>query len=391
MTSLSRIALLASKTPYRMLHRLERSYSVDVFNDPQSCQAALEEANLDYKLLVVDFVSDQELALKACEAVGRNEDDLLPVIVYSSESSLPLKLKAFDAGCDEFIDDQMNDAELDARLMKSIYNRIANEQLKSQMQQANEMAMVAMTSSSDIGIGVQFILASHDCNNADELGQLFFQTVKYYDACCSIQLRSKYGEKNMEANGLAKSLESQLLTQLSDRGRFFDFGCRTIINYEQVSILVKNMPLDDEKRYGMFKDAFPVLAQGMDARLKAIDAQQDLKLEKALLERLTLKIQSTLLGIEQSFQQTVKDIATVADDLSESLLKEIPCLGLTEEQENVFEKIIETNIEQTEQVFSKGLNYDSNLLSLLDKLQSVIGGDDAELNPLQLKQVLDSI
>ena len=41
--------------------------------------------------------------------------------------------------------------------------------------------------------------------------------------------------------------------------RFIDFGSRTIINYQDISLLVKNMPLENMGRYGRLKDLLPVL------------------------------------------------------------------------------------------------------------------------------------
>ncbi len=49
-------------------------------------------------------------------------------------------------------------------------------------------------------------------------------------------------------------LEKELIEMCDKEARFLDFGSRTIVNYPRVSLLVKNMPLDDMKRYGRVKD-----------------------------------------------------------------------------------------------------------------------------------------
>ena len=66
----------------------------------------------------------------------------------------------------------------------------------------------------------------------------------------------------MEANGMAKDLEAHLLDELKDVGRYYDFGKRSVMNYENVSLLVKNMPIEDERRYGAIKDNIFSLLQG---------------------------------------------------------------------------------------------------------------------------------
>ena len=105
-----------------------------------------------------------------------------------------------------------------------------------------------MSDTSDLGVNIQFLIDANQCNNLDELGMSLLQSVSNYGIKASLQLRSEFGIKNMEHNGMAKDLESALLWELRDDGRYVDFGKRSVMNYEQVSLLVKNMPLDDEKK-----------------------------------------------------------------------------------------------------------------------------------------------
>ena len=58
----------------------------------------------------------------------------LPVVVLATEErDLDSRLGFYDAGCDDHIQFG-NGAELQVRLMKAIFNRIANEQLKQQLE-----------------------------------------------------------------------------------------------------------------------------------------------------------------------------------------------------------------------------------------------------------------
>jgi hypothetical protein len=52
----------------------------------------------------------------------------------------------------------------------------------------------------------------------------------------------------MEANGMDKSLESKLLLEMKDQGRYVDFGHRSVMNYGAVSLFLKNMHVDEEKK-----------------------------------------------------------------------------------------------------------------------------------------------
>ncbi len=61
--------------------------------------------------------------------------------------------------------------------------------------------------------------------------------------------------------------ENQLVSMLHNEKRFYDFGCRTQINYPNLSVLIKNMPIDDMERYGRIKDILPAMIGTVNNRI----------------------------------------------------------------------------------------------------------------------------
>ena len=66
--------------------------------------------------------------------------------------------------------------------------------------------------------------------------------------------------------------EFQFLSRLREKGRIFDFGEHTLVNYNHISLLIRDMPLDQPDRHGRIKDNVVVLLNGAEARIKAIEA-----------------------------------------------------------------------------------------------------------------------
>lgn len=243
----------------------------DAITDLGQLGAALEEKN--YRIVVYDGLADSTLDLHYCQEVATLLSPLgLPLLVLTNGVSPEEKLKAFEVGCDDLIDINIATVdEINARITKSIFHRIANEQLQKRLELATETARNAMVDNSDLGANIQFLLAVNDCDNLDQVGQQFFSTIERYGLRCSLQMRSTLGIKDMEAHGMAKDLESQLLFQLKDSSRYIDFGVRTIVNYGRVSLLIKNMPVDDPEKYGAIKDNTFSLLQGLNARILALE------------------------------------------------------------------------------------------------------------------------
>lgn len=322
-----------------------------------------------YRALVFDAVEQKSTDLQSCEELFQI-DRLkgLPVILLTSNYTLQDKLKAFDLGCDDFIDGTTPGDEVCARVNKSVFHQIANEQLSQRLHQATETARSAMVDNSDLGANIQFLLQVHQCDNLDQLGQQFFSTIDRYGLSCSLQMRSEMGIKDMEAHGMAKDLESQLLMQLKDKGRYVDFGKRTIVNYDRVSLLIRNMPVDDADKYGAIKDNTFCLVQGINARIIALEDQFKLLAEKDSLRKLSTDVKHVIGGLKESYQEVMKNIVHEVENASELIQHRVPHLALTEEDEVFLEGVTDQMVARTNQTFNDGLKVDE----LFNKLESAV-------------------
>ena len=345
----------------------------------------------DFKLVLVS-----DLGISTEQALARVRDfkeipDLsdIPVVVLAEhEHSLELRMAFYDAGCEDYIQHD-SDSELQMRLMRVIFNRIANQQLQQQLEKANEMAFIAMSDTSDLGVNIQFLLDINHCENLDQAGMRLFQALKSYNINCSLQIRSRYGVKNMEANGMAKDLESTLMQECKDRGRYVDFGHRSIMNYGCVSLLVRNMPVDDDKKYGAIKDNVFSLLQGLDARVRALDNAESLKLESTLVVRLAAQMSELMENVDQSYHDVMVRIADAVEDIADGVDREIQFLGMDEQQERTLQKLMEDGILETNRIFNEGLKVDKNLSSYLDLVGKVFSGD--RVNAQELQDLLDQL
>lgn len=346
-------------------------FELDRVSSLEQCLACAAAAV--YKAVVIDWCCGDPLDFACCETLLA-EDRLqgVPLILLSSSTRLQDKLKAYELGCDDVIEPGATPEEASARINKSVYHRIANEQLKGRLKDASETAYAVMSDNSDLGANIQFLLEVNRCDNLDELGLLFFSSVERYGISCGLQMRSLHETKDMDATGLARELEAQLLRQMKDKGRYIDFGRRTIFNYGQVSILVRNMPLDDEKRYGAIKDNTFALIQGIDARLKTLDSRQILIDEKESLRKLSGEVQAAMREIDDSYQAVMRDIVSTVEDMAEAIQNRIPVLALSEEQEQFFEQVAHDIVVDTNSTFNRGIKVDECFKQLAQSVDTAL-------------------
>ncbi|WP_419811752.1 response regulator [Bacterioplanoides sp.] len=328
-------------------------------------------------------------AIQHCQALKQQSTYLdCPVIVLADRGELTDRMDALDAGFDDFI---CRDSiwELKARVERVIFNQLANAQLKTQLQQANEMAFIAMSGTSDLGVNIQFLLDANTCSNLDELGMRLFKALQSYGLSCSLQMRSEHGVKNMEANGMAKAMESVLLDECKEQGRYVDFGHRSIMNYENVSLLVKNMPVDDPNKYGAIKDNVFSLLQGTHARMAALDNQKNLELEGTLVKQMTTQMNALMGHVDHSYQEVMRKIADVVETMAEGMENSVHFLGLDENQEQEIQKIMETGILDTNKTFNEGMKLDRNVKAFFNRVNQVFS--DGHIDAAVLHQLLESM
>jgi len=337
-----------------------------------------------YQLVIInEVVTGMADAMDWCRKLKQEEmfSDM-PIVMLVDRDELSDRMDAFEVGFDDFIG---SDAmwELRARIDRVVFNKLANAQLKAQLQQANEMAFIAMSDTSDLGVNVQFLLDCNSCDNLDELGMRLFQALQNYGLSCSLQMRSAHGVKNMEANGMAKAMESVLLLECKDQGRYVDFGHRSIMNYESVSLLVKNMPTDDDKKYGAIKDNVFSLLQGAHARIVALDNQKNLELEGALVKRMTAQMRDLMNNVDVSYQEVMRNIADVVENMADGVEESIQFLGMDENQEAALQKIMENGILDTNRIFNDGMRLDRGLKDFLNQVDVIFKSDHVDAEHLQ--------
>lgn len=364
-----------------------KKYGLIVFN-PASISKSIRSLKLDFKLthcqsfeslmthasfkedhlILIDVIPDTSQQFNALNKI-KSEPSLNDISTAMLIDNLDLddRLKACELGADDCISSHVEHDDLVTRLQSTILNALANRQLKEQLKAASDVAMTAMSNTSDMGANIQFLLDSYQCENLDQLGQLLFKSLNYFGLSCSLQMRSKYQIKNMEANGMERTMESKLLSEMKDAGRFYDFGSRTVINYGAVSLLIKNMPKDQPEKYGVIKDNIFGLLQGTDAKVKAIDLKLTVLEDQEAQQHLIKGLEHGIQTLESKYLDLTNEVASQVDGIVDSIETSMQTLLLTEEQESILLNRIKQGRDNVVALFHGYASMDDDLKDLIEK------------------------
>ena len=332
---------------------------------------------LEHVTCLDDLPSDVELLLwcqrgnqEALTSLLSARSKAPPAVVVLDDDAVSISQTLYAAGVLDILSWQQTDT-LPERLARAKNLQKTRVDLLQRATRANEMAFSAMANTADLGACLQFFMKSVECENFESLGALFFETMNHFNIRCVLQIRSDFGVRNLAPRGEPGRYEILLLDHLKDRGRFFDYQQRTFVNYESISLLIKDMPVDDPVKYGQIKDNILTVVEAVDMKTRELDNYQALCNEKELMQRIVQRVQAMVKGVDDSFNKVIKDIASVVENMVQSTEEIIPQLMMSEEQERSIEAIMQRGISDTQRVFSDGLKVDEGFRDFLEELARV--------------------
>ncbi len=362
---------------------LEDDYEVKLVYTGEECLETVKTFSPNLILLDINMpgIDGYDTCLKLKE---NSETRNIPVIFLSALTSTEEKLKGYEVGADDYIPKPFDHEDLLNKIKNNLSDNLSapvaapvkdkdkedkeNEELLKELQSSRSVAMEAMRYTSDLGAVVKFYEDSARCKTFDELMQAVFVTANGLSLNCSMQIRDGSEVFNKSSGGDISPMEVSVLDVSKDKGRFFDFNARTIMNYKHSSILIKNMPIDDDKRYGVMKDILGALGNGAEERVRTII------LERAVVsnrEQVIALIQETFKSINYQHMLRSREGADIMESMIKDVYKTIESMDLLSYQEEQLESIMESFRQRNDMHVNAGVDLTEASGAALASLNSI--------------------
>lgn len=348
---------------------LAADYSVQHFSNGQSALDALDQVSPDLVLLDVSMpgLSGYDVCRRLREKQSVCD---LPVIFLSGLVSDEERLAGYEAGGDDYLTKPVVAEELRLKINHAISHAAECKRLKSDYSSAFSTAMSAMSSAAEVGAVLQFLRTSFSCPDYVSLCREVLNTIASYGLEASVQIRGKDEIVSLTHEGPCSPLEQSVLKNMSLQGRIFEFSSRTSYNYDRITIIIKNMPREDQDRYGRMKDNLALLAEGADARVITLDDQRALTRQQEALIQLITNTRETLGGIEQHHQAQRKQSTMIFQDFREELERKFLNLGLKSSQEEELSELASQAASRALALYDEGLAEGKRMEKLLEQLDN---------------------
>ena len=316
---------------------LGTQYAVEVFETAESCLKALNGKQPDLFLLDVGMpgMDGYELCrqIKANPAVA-----MVPVVFLSGHDSPADILAGYDAGGQDYILKPFDIINLHHKIANLQRIELEKRTLSGQAQVSDELASLVMANLDEYAVLIKFLRTLNECDSPAEIVEATLRVLGAAHLEGAVQIRLRNLEKTYSQAGENWPLEVAVMNHVRTLERIFEFKRRAAYNFDHITLLITNMPVDDAELCGRIRDNLAIAAESANAKLAAVQSFTD---------NVTLRdeIQSLLQGVGQTVESFSKqyDAARFQGSLYtnrflDDLLAAFAHLGMSSQQE---EEILE--------------------------------------------------
>lgn len=313
----------------------------------------------------------------------------IPIVFVSAKESLNERLLGYEAGATDYFVKPFDHDELKAKIQRLLDMENQRKALAKRIAEAHSVAFQAMSNTSELGTILTFLENCLGARDYPQLCELLFATTRSSGLSCSVQIRDGGTPFYAADSGVPSPMEESVLEHVRSKGRIFDFKQRTVVNFPHISLLIKNMPLENPERYGQIKDNICFLMSGADARIRALIGERNLELQKKLLVELIAQTHQMLEQLNDGYKQLQGASYTIVEEMSERINDVVPRLGLEEYQESSIFQIAEQCVAKTRALYDSSALVNQRFGGLVKQISEVTGSGNVE--PKLLLRLLETL
>lgn len=346
---------------------LQQEYAVKTFESAEACLQQLDKEKPDMFLLDVGLPGIDGYTF--CRQLKDNTGTWdTPITFVSSHDTIEARLQGYDAGGEDFIVKPFAPAEM-LRKIKVAQQIIKSKQSIQEQADASEyLSTLALASMDEGGIVLQFMSKLIGWNSAQEIAEGLLELMQRYKLDGVVQTRSNHGSLTLSKAGTNLPLETSVINHVQNMGRIFEFHSRSVHNFERVSLMVNNLPLNDPEFCGRLRDNLSVAAQGADSRLQAIETEEANRRNQAGILEVLASVRETISAMHQAHVQDRAASSTLMLALAQDLEKSFIHLGMTDNQERMMENLVGDFMKRLVELLDRGEETQEAMQRLSERL-----------------------
>ncbi len=347
--------------------------AIECFSSAEACQQRLLEATPD--LILLDVVMPGMNGYDFCRLLSQDSATAaIPVIFVSAQDTLEDRLAGYDAGGEDFIVKPFDPPELLRKIKVAEQVRIDRLRLIEAAQSAEELSSMALASMDEGSIVLQFVNKLIGWDSEVDIATGMTDLLHRFGLHATVQTRVGGRIYTVSPSGVNVPLEVSILQHVTTLERIFEFGNRSVYNYDRLTIMISNMPLDNSILCGRIRDNVAIAAQGADARLIALDDAEGRQRSQQTVLSAFASLESTLVSFQEIHKRQRLRYNDFIFEMERELAASFVHLGLTMGQERHLEDLVRRRMQELMELTDQGDDLESLLTTLLGELSAIERG-----------------
>ena len=360
---------------------LEEDYEVSYAKSGSECMDMVTSVMPDVVLLDVNMPGMS--GYEVCQQLKENPKTTnIPVTFVSALDTLAERLAGYEVGGDDYICKPFEAGELLSKVTIAVKYKKERESLMAEAERAMSKAMSATKDTGDLDVIMDFLRSTLNCDTAEKLADLSLYTASSMGLRSSVQIRTDEEVVHKSSDGAINQLERTVVKKICKEDQVVDLGVRSVFNFDHVSVLIKNMPLDDQGKYERVKSTIALLTEAMEIRLQALAQSTPKEVissssnnDQSNLAILVQRIDALLGQLDESVSKFAPQYIKILSELSYKLEGSFSDLALTEDQEQLLMDLVDQSMNQAHSLQASSDESCKDLAKLVSEIRNTLKDD----------------
>lgn len=323
----------------------------------KQCMEMLEHEQADVLLLDVNMPGID--GLEACRLIRKNPAHRnLSIIFVSASDSKDEIIAGYEAGADDYITKPLHSDSLLARVERNSRLHLKRKSMVNEDTVDHHEIQRIKTLMVPL---VQFVELSQSTTFHDAVIEKLFQFTQQINLSCRVQVQVHNQIQYFADDGMLRPIEANLLEQMRGQGQCCEFGKRLIINFSDLSLLVRNLPTEDDN---LRQSLILVLTQAMriaNAKIVSLNTREDSEKQVENLAQVLESACETVGFLHQQFCDHTHKSHEVHDSVTHDIMKNLETLGLTDDQEDFLNQVIDRGMQKLLALSNESVIIENNI------------------------------
>lgn len=314
-----------------------------------------------------------------CQSIrATKHGEHVPVLFLSGKDSIEDRLRGFEAGGDDYMTKPFKLPLLVAKVKHLLSLAQQRRELVLNASSASNAAFAAMASMSEMGQLLQVLREINASTDYQMLVDTILSGIGAFGLEGTTRVYTADGPLIYTSKGPASPLDVSVINHMSTMDKIVQFKSRLSISTQRVTILITNLPLDDEDRLGRLRDHLAMLADIADARLSAIAAASTARSQVKQLTDAVTTVSIVLEQLNTDQRENRAALALTIDHVSQSVEKVLQNISMSEANEALLLETLRTGFDQIVEAHGSNFSGQRKLSLFLSELQAELKWADGK-------------